>query len=239
MAPRKKKPLNAAILLQRIAAGRTDLVNEWMAQGGAPNAVVDGATLLQWCAYYGDVSAIKALVAGGESLHSLGDNFDLNGAAFHGHWRLVEYLLEHGANVNAALPATGETPLHNVLCNDDRITWDPAVEVLLAHGANPNARTRNRAPTGAFMRDVYTRGETPLHRAAACGTEHTLQLLLKAGADKTLTDMNGDSPLTWASWHRRPADILRLLCFGGHRVHSDYRPLRANRLGGPVVRLKR
>jgi hypothetical protein len=58
-------------------------VNEWMAQGGAPDAVVDGATLLQWCAYCGDVSAIKARIAGGESLHSLGVNVDLDGAASH------------------------------------------------------------------------------------------------------------------------------------------------------------
>jgi ankyrin repeat protein len=141
--------------------------------------------------------------------------------------------------VNAALPDTGETPLHNALCHEDRVTRNPALEVLLAHGANPNARTRKGAPTGAFMRDVCTRGETPRHRAAACGTVHTLQLLLKTGADKTLTDMNGDFPLTWASWHRRAADILRLLCFGEYRVHAEYRRLGASRLGGHVVQRKR
>lgn len=33
--------------------------------------------------------------------------------------------------------------------------------------------------------------------------------------------MNGDSPLTWASWHLRPASILRKLCFGGFSIHPD------------------
>jgi ankyrin repeat protein len=237
MATRKKKTSTATNILKRIAAGRTDVVIEWLAQGGAPNALVDGATLMQWGAYYGDVAAIKSVLAAGEPLETMGFNLDLNRAAFHGHWRLTEFLLEQGAKVNAALPDTGETPLHNALCNDDRITWDPVVEVLLAHGAKPNERTRKGAPTGAFMRDVRTRGETALHRAAACGTEHTIQMLLDAGADKTLTDMNGDSPLTWASWHRRPVEILRLLCFGAHRIHPAYGAgMRGNRIGRTLKR---
>ena len=31
--------------------------------------------------------------------------------------------------------------------------------------------------------------------------------------------MNGDTPLTWASWHLRPAAILRLLCYDGFAIH--------------------
>jgi hypothetical protein len=32
-------------------------------------------------------------------------------------------------------------------------------------------------------------------------------------------DMNGDSPLTWASWHLRPASVLRKLCYGDFAIH--------------------
>jgi hypothetical protein len=64
------------------------------------------------------------------------------------------------------------------------------------------------------MRDCRTKGETPLHRAAAFGTEETIQLLLDAGAIIDAKDMNGDSPLTWASWHLRPGSILKKLCYG-------------------------
>jgi hypothetical protein len=41
------------------------------------------------------------------------------------------------------------------------------VKLLVDHGADPNARTIPGVPSLAFWRDVRTRGETPLHRAAA------------------------------------------------------------------------
>ena len=72
--------------------------------------------------------------------------------------------------------------------------------------------------TDSFMRDCRTKGETPLHRAAAFGTEETIQLLLDAGAQVDAKDMYGDSPLGWASWYVRPRPILRKLCYGPHRV---------------------
>lgn len=234
MTPKGKARLADKVLFARIAAGRTDLVHDWLNAGGAFNSGIEGASALHWCAYFGDVTAVKTLMSRGVALNSLGKNLGLNGAALHGHWQLCEFLIENGASANAALPTTGETPLHHALCNDDRITWDPVVKVLLKAGANPNAKTKRGMETGTFMRDARTRGETPLHRAAACGTAATIQLLLDAGADKTLLDAHGDSALSWASWHRRPVAILRLLCFGDHRIHPAYGDgLRANRIGSP------
>ena len=82
-------------LLQRIADGRTDLVFDHLAAGLPADATdAGGVSLIKWCAYYGDVSAIRHLLAHGESLDSLGDNLDLNGACFHGHWRLAQFLIE-------------------------------------------------------------------------------------------------------------------------------------------------
>lgn len=192
-------------MLERIVEGRTDLVFEYVAQGNAATASdANGVSLIRWCAYYGDVSAIRFLLANGESLSSLGDNLDLNGAAFHGHWRLCQFLIENGADPNHPLPDTGETPLHAALCSDDRIRYDLVLEVLIARGADPNRATHPGVETGAFMRDCRTRGETPLHRAAAFGSERTIRLLLDAGAALHAKDMHGDSPLSWASWHLRP-----------------------------------
>ena len=85
------------------------------------------------------------------------------------------------------------------------------------------------------MRDARTRGETPLHRAAAFGTEETVQLLLDAGAKIDARDAHGDSPLSWASWHLRPRAILQRLCFGPHRIHPNYAGMEANLLGKPHV----
>jgi len=73
------------------------------------------------------------------------------------------------------------------------------------------------------MRDCRTKGETPLHRAAAFGTEEAIQLLIDAGAVVDARDMHGDTPLTWASWHLRSASILRRLCYDGYAIHPANR----------------
>jgi ankyrin repeat protein len=210
---------DAKMILDRILNGRTDLVFEYL-ERGYPLAVKDseGASLLQRCAYHGDVSAIRFLLGHGEKVQSLGDNLGLGAAAFHGHWRLCEFLLEKGADPNAAEPGTAETPLHAATSKANRPTYDLVIRVLLAHGADPNRSTKPSVETGCFMRDSRTKGEFPLHRAAAFSSEEAIRLLLKAGARLDVADMNGDSPLSWASWHLRPDAILRLLCFNGHSV---------------------
>jgi len=206
-------------ILDRIADGRTDLVFDVLAAGQSAEAAGrDGVPLIRWCARYGDVSAIRFLVDNGGSLDTLGENFDLSGAAFHGHWRLCEFLIERGADVNHADPETGETPLHAALCKANRPAYDLVAHVLVARGADPNRTTKPSVETDAFMRDSRTKGETPLHRAAAFGSEETIQLLIDAGATIDAKDTNGDSPLSWASWHTRPDSILRKLCYGKFHI---------------------
>jgi ankyrin repeat protein len=46
-------------------------------------------------------------------------------------------------------------------------------------------------------------------------------MLIDAGAVIDAKDVNGDSPLTWASWHNRRSHILAQLCFGPHRIHAE------------------
>lgn len=209
-------------LLEKIIEGRTDLVADFLAEGHAAN-ITDrhGTSLIRWCAYHGDVGVVRQLLHVGIPITDLGHNHGLNAAAFHGHWQLCQFLLENGAEANSALPDTAETPLHAALCRANRPVYEHVVAVLLEHGANPNVKTRPGVETTAFMRDCRTRGETPLHRAAAFGTEKTNRLLLDAGASRETKDANGDSPLSWASWHLRPAGILRLLCYGDFQIHPD------------------
>lgn len=207
-------------MMDRIADGRTDLVFDLVAEGHSTGTTDDGGvSLIQWCAYYGDVSAIRFLVSKGASLDALGDDRGLGTAAFHGHWRLVQFLLEQGADATRADPQNGETPLHGAITKAQRPAFDHVVRLLLAHGADPNAATIPGRDTGCFMRDVRTKGETPLHRAAAFGTEEVVQILLDAGARREALDAAGDSPLSWASWHLRPGPILEKLCFGEFSVH--------------------
>ncbi len=206
--------------LPRIAQGRTDLVFDYLAKGGDAQATdPHGTRLIQWCAYYGDTSAIRQLLAHGETLAALGDNFDLNGAVFHGHWRLCQFLLEAGADPNFPLEPTQEVPLHAALCKANRPAYDHVIRVLLAAGAEVQRVTRPGVLTGSFMRDCRTRGETPLHRAAAVGSRDAIRLLIDAGAVVDAADVNGDTALSWASWANRPAYILAELCYGEHRIH--------------------
>jgi ankyrin repeat protein len=219
---------------QRIVRGRTDLIVDILRETStAPTCEIEGASLLQWAAYYGDTSAVRVLLQAGAHLSQLGPDLGLNASAFHGHWQLCEFLIDMGADPDGALPETGETPLHAALTNDDRLRYDRVVQVLLRAGANPNALTRAGVATGALMRDARTRGESPLHRAAAFGGADTVRLLLDAGGDREQADAHGDSPLAWASWYRRPVEVLRLLLYGAHAIHPDYRTLRDNLIGFP------
>jgi ankyrin repeat protein len=223
-------------LLEEIVEGRTDRVFDYLAAGhSATGADRNGVTLMRWCAYYGDVSAIRFLLANGASLDALGSNADLSAACFHGHWRLVSFLVECGADVNHPDPDTGETPLHAALSQGDRIRYNLVLKVLLARGANPNAKTKPSVETGAFMRDCRTKAETPLHRAAAFGDEEAIQLLLDAGASLEAKDMNGDTPLSWGSWYGRSIPILRKLLYGDFRINPNYGGgMQANLLGSPL-----
>ena len=214
-----RKKTARAVMFDQIANGRTDLVFDFVTAGhAATSSDQSGVSLLQWCSYYGDVSAMKFLLAHGESLQSLEDDYDLSAAAFHGHARLCQFLIEHHADVNKPLRDTGESPLHAAICTANRQAHDAVVDVLLGNGANPNCVTKPAVATDHFMRDCRTKGETPLHRAAAFGTEATIQMLLDARARVDVKDMNGDSPLAWASWYLRPRSILRKLCYGDFRA---------------------
>jgi ankyrin repeat protein len=223
-------------LLHQLEEGRTELVFDLLAAGVAADFKdAHNVALIRHCAYYGDVSAIRFLLSHGETLESLGPNLDLGTVAYHGHWRLCLFLLEQGASANVADLKTGETPLHNATAKTDRLTYDRVVQILLAHGADPNAATIPGVETGAFMRDCRTKGETPLHRAAAFGEVETIRMLKDAGAKLEIQDANGDTPLSWGSWYGRPTPILRELLYGNFRIHPQNQSMQANLLGKPLL----
>jgi palmitoyltransferase len=62
-------------MLQRIIDGRTDLIFDYLERDPADAKDQQGRPLIVWCAYHGDVSAIRYLLARGESLESLGRKF--------------------------------------------------------------------------------------------------------------------------------------------------------------------
>jgi cytohesin len=137
-------------------------------------------------------------------------------AAYNGKVHSVKWLLAKGENANFSFTDTGENALHYTLSKtsemDDRTE---IVKVLIAAGTDVNKKTLAGKPTLCFMRDAYLKGETPLHRAAAYGNTTIIKILLDAGAAPSMKDANGDTPISWGSWHLRDADILRLLIYAG------------------------
>ena len=211
-------------ILDRIARGRTDLVFDLLRLPDWRDALLEGEIRpMRWLVYYGDVTASKAVLEAGGDLSSLDLDEELGHAAFFGHWKVVDFLLSRGASPNAAVPGTGETPLHGALSKAGRPYYLYTVRRLVEAGADVNARTVPGQETQAFMRDVRTKGETPLHRAAAYADAETISYLLSKGADPAGRDANGDSPLSWASEHLRPGAILALLTFGPHRIGEGSR----------------
>ena len=215
--------MDKAEILDRISKGRTDLVFDLLALPDWREALSEGPIkALQWFVYYDDVTALKAVLNAGGDLSSIDLNTEIGHAAFFGHWKVCDFLLARGADARHANPDTGETPLHSALSKAGRPYYIYVVRLLLAHGADPNARTIPGAETGAFMRDARTKGETPLHRAAAFADEATIQLMIEHGADPSIADAHGDTPISWASWHLRPGAILRLLAHGAHKISAGH-----------------
>ena len=210
-------------IISYISRGRTDLIFDFLQLPDWKERLHDGPVqLIQWLVYFNDPTAIKAILQSGGDLSSIDINGELGNAAFFGHWKVCNLLIEEGADVNAFVDKTNETPLHNALCKAGRPYYQYVVKLLLEKGANPNAATIPGIETGAFMRDIRTCGETPLHRAAAYANAETIEMLLNNGADKSIKDANGDTPLTWASRHLRPGKVLQLLTYGNHYISDAH-----------------
>ena len=208
-----------AQILDHISRGRTDLVFDLLALPDWKNVLQDGEVRpLQWFVYYNDTTALKAVLNAVGDLSSINLNEELGHASFFGHWKVVDFLISQGADVNHANPDTGETPLHSALCKAGRPYYLYVIKLLVENGADVNAKTIPGGESGAFMRDVRTKGETPLHRAAAYGDEAMIRYLLDHSADKQARDAHGNSPISWASEHLRPGAILKLLAFPPHNM---------------------
>ncbi|MEJ7622642.1 MAG: ankyrin repeat domain-containing protein [Pyrinomonadaceae bacterium] len=216
--------MNKPQILDLINRGRTDLVFDLLALPDWRDVLHEGDFKpMQWFVYYNDTTALKAVLAAGGDLSSIDLNAELGHASFFGHWKVVDFLIKHGADVNHKKTDTGETPLHSAICKAGRPYFLYVIKLLVENGADVNAKTVPGGESSSFMRDVRTKGETPLHRAAAYGDEAMIEYLLEHGADREARDAHGSSPISWASEHLRPGSILHLLSFEGQSVGENSR----------------
>jgi uncharacterized protein len=107
-----------------------------------------------------------------------GDGFTaLHFACFFGQPRVVQWLIERGASVNAvAANPTQVMPLHSAASARNL----EAARLLLEHGALVNARQQA--------------GWVPIHAAAQNGDPAMVELLLERGADRMLANDQGKTP---------------------------------------------
>lgn len=187
----------------------------------AEETSIGGFTPFLFAARRGDVETAQVLLAAGADLNDRApDGASALVVAIHsGHGPFAVFLLERGANPNAA--AAGYTALHAaVLAGDVEV-----VEKLLAHGARPDAQvtlatkvTRNGQ---VLMLGEHLLGATAFALASKYTEVDIMQVLAEAGADVHLPLKTGWTPLmlaagaSWryAVWDRRDRALAKAPAF--------------------------
>ena len=202
-------------LLNAAAQSDLDAVTKLVSQGANINYKDKwGNTAIFSAAWNGDIKAL-------DLFHKLGATLDLGeanllcNAAFNAQVESVKWLIQKGEDPNYTFKEGGENALHYTISqtnNMDKRT--EIVKILVNRGTDVNKKTTPGRVTICFMRDAFLKGETPLHRAAAYGDEAMIKVLLEAGADPSVKDANGDTPISWGSWYLRSSSVLGLLTYG-------------------------
>jgi hypothetical protein len=148
-------------------------------RAGVPAVGAGSWQALHAAAVRGKVAVVAAMVHGGCSVNATAEynRTLLQQAAFHGQVRLLEWLLDHGAD--ATLTSTGlfgGTALHHAA----RMGTAEAVHCLM------------RAPGFAECANMLDkRGWTPLHLAATGGHREVVDIMLREGADPCTLSADG------------------------------------------------
>lgn len=144
-------------------------------------------------ALYGEVDKVKEFIDQDPSLVNQGDEYGftaLHQSAQEGHLKIIQYLIDKGADVNAT-NEDGTTPLHLV-------AYQEAVELLLKNGADIEAKNKD--------------GETPLIISIFNqDSEEVIERLLMAGANIKAKNNDGQTALDIANMREEDeyAQILK------------------------------
>ena len=180
-----------------------DLVDRLLKAGADVTTKNDyGATPMSEAAVVGNVQVLRKLLAAGADVES--PNGDGQTAlmviARTSNVEAAKLLIGKRANVNAVEQWRAQTPLMWAAAENQ-----PAmVKLLVEHGAKVNARSsvnnwERQVTAEPRMQARPSGGFTPLLYAARKGCLECAEILVKAGADKDLTDPDDVSPLLLAT----------------------------------------
>jgi ankyrin repeat protein len=223
-------------LMRAVARRHADVARALLEGGADVNAhAKSGFTALMFAAQQGDMDLAKALVKAGADVDAAtnaqglweGDTALLL-ASLSGHEALSIFLLENGANPNAA-DENGLTALHFTLMNGlaricriqmrsytsylARPNMVGLLKALLAHGANPNAQVKSALAGNKFYKGegsqyrpyepllgtVSPVGATAFLMAAISYDSDVMRILATGGADPRLGTEENVTPLMVAA----------------------------------------
>uniref|UniRef100_H2M614 Uncharacterized protein n=1 Tax=Oryzias latipes TaxID=8090 RepID=H2M614_ORYLA len=192
-----------------------DPVSACVQQGSGLQTALHRATKV------GNAQAVAALINGGcaVDLQDRDGNTALHEASWHGFSPCVKQLIKAGADVKVR-NKVGNVALHLACLNAHTQT----ARLLLLGGSSPdsqnavilNVETQNKHLYRLLLRiclmSTCYQGwwETPLHVAAALNHKKTVQILLEAGADRTIQNHVGKTALDKARNNRHKEVALLL-----------------------------
>ena len=188
-----------------------------------------GSTPLLFAARHGRIENARLLLDAGADVNETAPTGEsvLVRASFSDQGKFAAFLLERGANPNAA--GAGYTALHTAVLRGDL----ELVKALCAHRADPNSRitkgSRQHRNTNWYALSGSLAGATPFWLAAKYAEIEIMRFLVANGADPLLSPNNAMTPLmavAGAGWRPRNSnrrdqgvgvDAAQLLVSAGER----------------------
>ena len=132
-------------------------------------------------------------------------------AAGSGNFVMVNWLIDHGFNVNT-IEKDCQSPLHAAVHEDNNIK---VISILLDHGADINYLSREK------LSGKHRLETTPLHLASMRNdTCDNINFLIKKGAQIDMETSEGETPLHFAALYNEEPKIIACLLENGAYINK-------------------